>query len=326
MKKTLIALAVAGVVAAPAAFAATSNVDVYGTIRMSLDSVDSDTAANEKWNVVDRVSRIGFKGSEDLGGGLKAIWQIEQQLNSTAAPLTGTDSAFGNSATRNTFVGLAGGFGTVLIGRHDAPYKMGGSADLFGDTAGDAQGGSGIIGSGNFDMRVSGTVAYVSPTFSGFHFAAATVPGEVGNSANDGVMDAYSLVGVYANGPLKATLSYQDHKDLVLDETGLKANVAFNLGDVMLGATYEKQDNVSGTANRDKKAWMASAAYNMGNITLKAQYGDRNDDLNSNDLTRWTMGADYNFSKRTVVYALYNSDDANNVDEKTFSMGINHSF
>ncbi len=327
MKKSLIALAVAGVVAAPA-FAATSNVDVYGTIRMSVDSVSSDTAALEHWNVVDRVSRIGFKGSEDLGGGMKAIWQIEHQLNSVNAPLTGTDSAIGISNSRNTFVGLAGGFGTVLVGRHDAPYKLGGSADLFADTAADAQGSTGIIGSGNFDLRVSGTIAYVSPTFSGFHFAAAIVPGET--AAADGLMDAYSLAAVYANGPLNASLSYQDHSNDILaavaDESAWKVNVGYTMGDLKLGATYENQDNVSGTSGRDRDAWMVSAAYAMGPITLKAQYGDRDDDLAASDLTRWTIGADYNLSKRTAVYALYNSDDANSVDTDTWSFGINHSF
>lgn len=323
MKKSLIALAVAGAFAAPA-FAATSNVDVYGQVRMSVDSVDSDIAANEMWSVNDRVSRIGFKGSEDLGGGMKAVWQIEQQLNSVGTPLA-TDSAFGNSSTRNTFVGLAGGFGTVLVGRHDTPYKLGGSADLFADTVADAQNGGGIIGSNNFDLRVAGTIAYVSPTFSGFHVAAAIVPGEAGATPADGLMDAYSLVGVYANGPLAATLAFENHDDIV-DESAWKANVSYTMGDLKLGATYEKQSDVLGTNGRDKDAWMVSAAYAMGPITLKAQYGDRDDDVNTNDLERWTIGADYNLSKRTAVYALYNDNDANGVDTETFSIGINHSF
>jgi predicted porin len=294
---------------------------------MSVDSVDTAVAANDNFRVTDRVSRIGFKGSEDLGGGLKAIWQIEQQMDAAAAPLVG-GAAFGGSGLRNTFVGVSGGFGTALIGRHDAPYKLGGSADLFGDTAADAQQSRGIIGSGNFDLRVNGTIAYVSPTWSGFHFAVATVPGET--AIADGLMDAYSLVGVYANGPLKATLSYQMHdKDILAaaaDESAWKANVGYKMGDLSFGATYEKQDNVAGTAGRDKDAWLVSAAYAMGPITLKAQFGDRDDDVNANDLDRWTIGADYALSKRTGVYALYNADDANGVDTDTFSVGINHSF
>jgi len=60
--------------------------------------------------------------------------------------------------------------------RHDTPYKLAGSADVFVDTAADAQDTAGIIGSGGFDTRAANTIAYISPDFSGFHFAAATVP------------------------------------------------------------------------------------------------------------------------------------------------------
>ncbi len=325
MKKSLIALAVAGAFAAPA-FAATSNVDVYGTVRMSLDFNNNAAPLEDNVTVSDRVSRIGFKGSEDLGGGLKAVWQIEHQLNATAAPLV-ADAAFGGSGLRNTFVGLSGGFGTALIGRHDTPYKLGGSADLFGDTAADSQASTGIIGFGNFDLRVNGTVAYVSPEFSGFHAAIAVVPGEqsaAGSTAN-GMMDAYSMVGVYKNGPLNASLAYENHDNLV-DESAWKVNVGYAIGDVKLGATYEKQSDVGGVANRDNKALLLSVAYGMGPITLMAQYGDRNHDVAANDLTRFTLGVGYALSKRTNVYAAYNSDELNNVDSSAVTFGLNTSF
>ena len=88
MKKTLIALAVAGVVAAPAAFAATSNVDVYGVMSFSVDRANTDDSTTfDDTDMVtgrDNVSRIGLKGSEDLGGGLSAIWQVESQLTTGA--------------------------------------------------------------------------------------------------------------------------------------------------------------------------------------------------------------------------------------------------
>jgi predicted porin len=319
MKKSLIALAVAGVVSAPA-FAATSNVDVYGVVRFSVDSVSSDVAANEKWSISDRVSRIGFKGSEDLGGGLKALWQIEQGVAVAGAPLDQGTSAFAGGA-RNTFIGLNGSFGTVLVGRHDTPYKLGGSADLFGDTAADAQGTAGIIGFGNFDLRIAGTVAYVSPTVSGFHVAAAIVPGESVPAA-DGLMDAYSLVAVYENGPLKATLGYENH-DNAVDESAVKLNVGYTMGDIKLGATYEDQ---SLAANVDSDAFLISAAYAMGPVTLMAQYGERDHETAANDLKRFTLGVGYALSKRSNVYAAYNDDDANGTDSSVVTLGINHSF
>jgi predicted porin len=358
MKKSLIALAVAGVVSAPA-FAATSNVDVYGTIRMSLDSLDSKAAKTDKWSVNDQTSRIGFKGAEDLGGGLKAVWQIEQQINATNGPLdnyanvgvvttgvpatspTITDGAFGNGSLRNTFVGLAGDFGTVIIGRHDTPYKLGGSADLFGDTSADSQkNGSGIIGRNGFDNRVSGTIAYISPTWSGFHFAAATVPAErtLGSSGH-GLTDAYSLVAVYGNGPLKATLGHERLGNKLVDavivgaDTASKAtkvNVAYQIGDIGLGYTYERSTDgwVKATQKTDT-AQLASINYAMGPINLMGQFGKFSDkQTTAADLSRWTLGAAYNLSKRTNVYAAYNMDNygSGGTDANTVTLGMNHSF
>lgn len=379
MKKSLIALAVAGTFVAAPAFAATSNVDVYGTIRMSVDHSDVEAADRDRWTINDRVSRFGLKGSEDLGGGLKAVWQIEQQMSITDpdAANAGQGSAFGGANLRNTFVGVAGGFGTVIVGRHDTPYKLGGSADLFADTAADSQraGAAGIIGRNGFDTRANGTIAYVSPDFSGFHFAAAIIPGEeaatgnsVGTPANNdanGLMDSYSLLGVYANGPLKATLAHEqlgkDALGTTYNQSATKFNISYKIGDIGLGYTYERSKDgraaaiatgvapatattfaipaVGATAeNNTDNAHLASVSYGMGPITLAAQYGMfNNKEENSalagvhNDLTRWTVGAIYSLSKRTNVYAAYNMDDAKNTgaqtaDVKTLTMGVNTSF
>jgi len=373
MKKSLIALAVAGAFAAPA-FAASSNVDVYGTIRMSLDNINSDAANSDRWTINDQTSRFGIKGSEDLGGGLKAVWQIEQQISATdpatltaaqtggVAGTTAVDSAFGGAGLRNTFVGVAGGFGTVIIGRHDTPYKLGGSADQFADTSADSQkNGTGIIGRNGFDNRANGTVAYISPEWSGFHFAAAVIPGEEAGPAAtagdaNGLMDAYSLVGVYANGPLKMTLGHEkfsgemSNSALIpntADKKATKFNVAYKFGDIGVGYTYERSDDAgAGTtalpataARSTDKAHLASVTYGMGPITLAAQYGKFSDEVaatvtTGQDLSRWTLGAIYNLSKRTNVYAAYNSDNYSNDgaaggaarDAKTITMGVNTSF
>ncbi|MDD5387818.1 MAG: porin [Gallionellaceae bacterium] len=354
MKKSLIALAVAGAFAAPA-FAASSNVDVYGTLRYSLDHVNSDAVNANKWTVNDQTSRFGIKGSEDLGGGLKAVWQIEQQISSATGPLDNAvggagDTAFGGAGLRNTFVGVAGGFGTVIIGRHDTPYKLGGSADVFADTSADSQkNGTGIIGRNGFDNRAAGTVAYVSPEWSGFHFAVATVPGEQTGTVNaNGLNDAYSMVGVYANGPLKATLGHEVFKkDLAAggtnDAKATKFNIAYKIGDIGLGYTYERSNDGFTAAQKTDKAHLASVTYGMGPITLAAQYGQFNNEQaytgaaggilgktaagSDDDLKRWTLGAIYNLSKRTNVYAAYNSDNYTTAkDVKVFTMGVNTSF
>jgi len=372
MKKSLIALAVAGAFAAPA-FAASSNVDIYGKMRVSLDHVDvTNTSSN--WTLNDRVSRIGFKGSEDLGGGMKAVWQIENGVQ-----FDGAAGALGGLGLRNTFVGLSSGFGTVLAGRHDTPYKLAGSADLFGDTAADSQSGSSIIGYdiggnglGGFDIRAGNAIAYVSPTFSGFHVAAAIVPGETSRANNapagtpiaNGLADAWSLAAVYANGPLSVTAGYEKHTTDLANailgttlfnqgsESAFKLNGSYTFGDFKLGATYEDQSSfdlntlTAGTVGKIKsKNYLVSGAYGMGPITLAAQYGKRNVNgeaekvtIGEQDLTRWTLGAIYNLSKRTSAYVAYNHDNLDNSTAvgvtpaladrttKVWTFGVNHDF
>ncbi|MBI5329007.1 MAG: porin [Betaproteobacteria bacterium] len=331
MKKSLIALAVAGAFAAPA-FAASSNVDIYGQARVSINHGDK----NAGWTVSDQVSRVGIKGSEDLGGGMKAIWQWESQLNnldnnSTAgvstASVTGTTQ-------RNTFIGLAGGFGTVLAGTHDSPYKLAGSADIFGDTAADSQKAtSGIIGRNSFDTRANNATAYISPDWSGFHFAIAGFAAEEGAAGNSrGLWGAQSLALVYANGPLKVTGGWERYdKEFgaggAEDKDAYKLNAAYKIGDVGLGLTWESSDPSNAAGTKKDKGLLASITYGMGPITLGYQYGKFDDKNGTADLTRNTVGAYYALSKRTQSYLAYNKDNNQTAaDAATWTVGLNHSF
>lgn len=322
MKKSLIALAVAGAFAAPA-FAATSNVDVYGVLSYSVDRIDTDDAAGDSADFatgVNNVSRIGFKGSEDLGGGLKAIWQIETSL--------------GAWTDRNTFVGLNGGFGTVVLGRHDTPYKLAtGKLDPFGDTIGDY---NAIVGAtqagtaGNrFDARAGQTIAYISPNYSGFHGAVAYVETKNNEGAGNDNQDALSLMGMYENGPLFASLAYETHSGALLGSTATNSNDAWKLGlgytmgDLKLGLVYEDIELDGAANNETRDAWYLSAAYNMGPIVLKAAYGnaDDSDAAGSDEATFWAIGADYNLSKRTSVYAVYADLDTDGAAGSGYRLG-----
>ena len=154
MQKKIIALAIAAAISAPA-FADTSNVTVYGVADVSYDSINTGTsggnagktgvlgaatAANIQGARSNRVSsnssRLGVKGSEDLGDGLTAVWQIESLINiGDATGTSGSASTGGAIGNRNTFLGLSSATaGTVVLGRHDTPYKIATRAyDLFTD-------------------------------------------------------------------------------------------------------------------------------------------------------------------------------------------------
>ena len=366
MQKKLIALAIAGAFAAPA-FAASSNVDVYGLIHFAIEDNDK---ANVDPQVTDRVSRIGFKGSEDLGGGLKAIWQIEQQINATSSAFEKQDTAaatsawetsngaFGGAGLRNTFVGLSGGFGTVLMGRHDTPYKIGsGSLDIMADSIGDYNSIQGVaLVDAVHDYRSPQAIAYISPNLAGFTVAVAGIATnsgpwvhagrgtlDVGNLDNGDTIDATSATIMYSNGPLFASLGYQDVN--LADSQAWKAAVSYTLGDATIGALYENVDKsvqgLSGAAASvgaaDRDSWLVNVKYNLGAITLKGIYGQASIDAYTvglvttakKDQKAWVLDADYNFSKRTTAYVAYSSSDngaAVSSDVSGWAVGMKHSF
>ena len=305
MKKSLIALAIAGTFAAPA-FAATENVDVYGKLHVSLnipgDQKDGagDAGAGDL-QLASNASRFGIKGAEDLGGGLSAIWQFEQTLN--------LDETGGALATRNSFLGLKGGFGTVIAGRHDTPLKLVGRAvDLFGDTMADSRN----VLNGGSDTRSNNTIAYMTPNMGGFGIAAAYVTDLGVNEVADA--SAYNLNATYKNGPIYVGLGYGDGDAHEMRGLGSQMRVAggFDMGGFKLVAQYDSLEDDSETVGNqagDFTGYMVGGAFTMGNIVLKANYMEGENDgdllLAGYDTEQFTIGADYNLSKRTTVYALY---------------------
>ena len=340
MKKSLIALAIASAVSAPA-FAATSNVDIYGKLNFSANFLFDQADSDSDIQFTSNSSRIGFKGSEDLGGGLSAIWQIESGLN--------IDEGSGTWGSRNTFLGVKGNWGTVLGGKHDTPLKLVGRAvDLFGDTIADSRN---VMGGGS-DTRANNVVAYISPNFSGFNVIAAystdfTGANQPGADKDDA--DVYNLNATYSNGPLYLGLAYGDgngHESLGLG-AHWRAAAGYTFGNFKIVGQYDSLEDDSttvGTQNGDYDAWMLGASYTMGAMVFKGNYmmGEY-DGVNGAEPEQWTVGMDYNLSKRTSVYALYADGDsiilgggagssdligsgAANGDVNAFSVGVTHSF
>ena len=206
-----------------------AEVKLYGQIDLSLNARDSDfnvadpivgsgddvNGTGDDINMKSNQSAIGVKGSEDLGGGLKAIYQLELSVDVT-------DGNGVRGTNRNTFLGLAGDWGTALVGRHDTPMKMAFYAagnERLGDSVIDLNPGSNNP-IGVFDeVRSNDVIAYISPNFSGFTFAAAAIPGEESGEKdtptglkndNDGLADNYSFGLMYKGNGLKAGAGYEN--------------------------------------------------------------------------------------------------------------------
>ena len=332
--KKILAVAIASAFAAPA-FAATANVDVYGQINLSVENVDNGIDDYNRM-VTNNNSFIGFKGSEDLGSGMKAVWQIESNIEMTgnAATSKANTGAENNIfGTRNTFIGLAGGFGTVIAGTHDTPYKLStGPLDIFVGTLGDYNGIFGSAGATSnstlFDLRTGNTIAYLSPNFGGFDVKAAYVMGLEGVEAvGSDRSSAYSLSGTYKNGPLFATAAYEKHNSVgstatcmagatcltegTLDRDAWKIGAGYTFGNFKFGAVYESMDGDGALGVIEHDTWGLNGAYTMGAMTFKASYATA-DDLNGAANTgtdMWALGLDYTMSKRTKVQLTYAKQD-----------------
>jgi predicted porin len=367
MHKKLLPLAIAAAMAAPAAQA--SDVTVYGKAHIALSSYDNGSAVNTGSNYVDlssHESRLGVKGSEDLGNGLKAIFKMEMQLRLADVGNDINNGDAGTISMRNTYVGLAGDWGTFLMGRHDTPLKIStGSLDLFDGTIADYNTVAADGDDQNQGRNVSGTsatnqargleflntradnaIAYVSPNMNGFTAAVAIVPaGEstlVGtdNANADSLAEAASAALLYGNGPFFASLAYTSYSSDII--TGAFANTDIDVWRAGLGYTannfhvgFVYEDFQAGTtldglnnALSDHDIWQLSGSYTFGNNVVKAAYGKRDGSGASADIDQASLGIDHMFSKRTKVYAVYTNVDSSlaGQDWSGVSAGMVHEF
>lgn len=374
MNKKLLSMAVAAAMVAPTA--AMAEAILYGKLHMSIDWADVENGF-QGWGVngggaipgVERANRIGVKGSEDLGNGMKAIYQVEFGVKMTEESTTGNAASGSNDSItmRNSFVGLTGGWGTFVVGRNDTPLKTStGKLDLFSDTMADYNGTVGFD-----DVRADNAIAYVSPSLSGFQLAAAVHSGGAStaisqeNLNSDSLAEAYSIAGIYSNGPFYVSLAYEalgnelymntatsdnELSPAYIEDDYTKWRVGLGLLDwngFTLAAIYEEQSDKpvrqlgAGNANDQLSLWQIQAGYSFGNNMVKAMYGagDRGGDLPFNtqesikdaiegDYYTWAIAFDHNLSKRTKAYVLYTQvdDDRSFSDWDGFSVGMIHNF
>ena len=288
MNKKLLATAVAGAFAAPAlVYAQNATVQVYGRANVEYGYVDQGSGRpNQDMFQTPGGSAVGFKGQEQLGGGLSAWFQCE-----SSADVRGLNQD--GFCSRNSAIGLRGGWGNVFFGKWDTPFKRAGAVGTVGtgetgvqgaafltfgnSTGGGASGGQGASQSLSrivWKRRETSTINYESPDFSGFKVGAAY------SAANaTSVVDATtapkprvgSLGATYSNGPLNVGLAYEKHWEF---------------------------GGIGG--DNDDRAWTIGASYNlMGNLLIGIQYIDQKYETSTTSEVKkknWHIGADWNFA------------------------------
>ena len=357
MDKKILSAAVAGIIAGSMAFAANADVTVYGQIDVSIDAVDIDGAGDDI-NMNGNTNALGVKGSEDLGNGLKAIFQMEFQTDVTG---NATDAGSVNTG-RDQWIGLEGGFGKVRLGTASTTYKASGAkVDPIYRTSlqGRDNGLQSRLHSQDGDSaegRMTNGVFYSTPSFSGFTVSAeysfddTCSPTSAPGCVDD---DAYGLGAQYKNGGLFASVAYitSDHGG---DDDATQINGSYNFGDFAIFGQYEIDGGLIGgsltAANNavdGADMWHLGGSFTLGNAMIYAAYGQADDSSSAATNTEydaWTLAGTYSFSKRTMMYAGFNqvscdtggwTNNATNQcasvaatggENDQFSLGMRHKF
>lgn len=333
MKKSLLALAVLGAFAGAAS--AQSNVTVYGVAdvgitRLSGNAVEAVLGGSPRWGLDSTSdangSRLGFKGSEDLGGGLSAIFTLESGFNLDNGTLAqGTNQLFG----RQAWVGLNGGFGAVKLGHQQTPYyNVVESIDPF-----NARMAGSMIGVFAVPVRMSNTVNYSLPkNLGGFYGEVAYGFGEV--AGNTSANRQIGLSAGYANGPLNVALANHN--------VNVQAAGVDKTNSIFVGATYDfrvvkahaayAQDKVEIMGGGDVKTndYMLGVSAPVGAGTVMASF--QRSDVKDVDakIDQWALGYSHNLSKRTSLYTSYGHVKAEaagaDATANEFNVGIRHAF
>lgn len=299
---------------------------VYGRLNLALEQVRNTADAGQRKNAVTRESNnrsvLGLRGSEVLGDGLQAIFQIEGTLS--------PDTGAGAIAARDTRIGLAGTFGTLFGGNWVTPYN-GATAGLdpfYPTTAGymsimgngAAASADNISDTSSFDRRQQNSVHYWSPTVHGLSLRLAQGLNE--EAPAGGARPSLSSVAlIYEQGPLYATVTHERHRDYQgpgRNDNGTKLGLAYRFGDTRIAAVAEKLAYATATGDLGRKAWYLSATHQFGPHGLRfgiARAGDGSGRSTSKvgyikqgpdtGATHATVGYDYTLSKRTSVFAHY---------------------
>ncbi len=264
---------------------------LYGKALISLESEGADEKVTQ---VSPHASRIGVKGKEEFGNGMSALFKYGWQIDMSDESKSSSD----HIKSRNQYVGLTGGFGTVLLGRHDTPLKMSqGKFDIFGDGYGDIK--HHFAG----ETRAGNILVYLAPKFVGVQLVGAYVPAE--NADNNSI---FSVAAMYSSQALLASLAYNAFDEKIgIGESLLRATAIYKMGSMGVGLMYQ---DATPTVGDNTVAFGVSAYFNAGSNKFKLQYQDsegQNVGVKSGkikeDASTLSLGIDHKFSKRTVVYA-----------------------
>ena len=355
MKKQLIAAAVLSTFAGVAA--AQSSVTLFGVADVGItnyrtaqgaDSITAMASGNQAG------SRWGLRGTEDLGNGLRANFWLESGFSLD----TGNSAQSGRLFGRQAWVGVAGGFGEVRLGRQTLQSSIYlGGVDAFAAGWGMASMAGSVLAATT--MRADNTIGYISPAVGGFQAALQYSLQNNGAEAANNNNTHTTLAARYSQGPIVAVFTY-DTVDGgpagIRDQDMWTLGASYNFGVARVMATYTNEEDVLGATSTsnfgayagpssafgagplgsaDSRSWTLGVVVPLDALSLHAQFQDRNDKtVANNDFRIWAVGATYTLSPRTNLYTTYADRSANGSatvagdrrEQREFTVGVRHSF
>ena len=317
-KKTLIAMAVASVVAAPIASA---DVKISGVVEQTFTDTENDANGMD----TDTFNMLNVSASEDLGNGMSAF----AKYNMLTKAGTSIDETNGDMV-----VGISGGFGTIVAGTMEdfTEGKLAAMMSMEGTTANEL--------SGNAN-RTAGGLAYVSPTMNGLHFGIAGYAGT--GAADTSNFDAVDVAVFYDNGPLSIKVAQETLNNATAnvvaatattvagtaDQKTTSIGASYVVGDLKVAALSVKRENqrvnASNAVQADSTDFMFKGTYKMGNNSLTLGYAkDDSDTTGDNDVT--SVELIHNFSSRTSAYVGFSNNDATAAADDSTFFGLKHKF
>jgi len=338
--KGLLALGLSSL--ATSAAAQTDSVTIYGFLKVNAESVwagGANGGVGRMGRLSNNLSVLGFKGVEDLGGGLQAFFQIESNV--------GVDTGAGAFADRNDNVGLRGGFGEIFAGQYESPYRFVSVYAIDPFTAGIFASNS-IMGNGfttaanaqspaSFDRRQKNLVQYSTPNFDGLIGRIAYAAREEQTATtNPGLI---SGLLTYENGSLYLAYGYEQHKDYFAAgtlDTGHKIGAAYSFGNTRLRFAWERlRYEPTAATNLHRDAWQLALTHNIGNGQWRASYvragrsqgnatagiGGIGKPGTASGAQQFTLGYGYSLSKRTELWGAFTK--LNNEQTASYNLSAN---
>ena len=319
MKKSLIALAVLG---ATGGSVQAQTVTLYGRIDMSVMhnnvfggasqfSVDSGTVSGSRW---------GLSGSEDLGGGLKANFNLEQGFGAD----TGVAPA-GQAFSRQSWVGFSGGFGEFRMGKPWTAYDdVSGAHNGSFDSAFSVE--NNFFASTGYAANPANTLRYSTPTFGGFSAAVSYSLDEVANVN----LNIKSISGMFATGPLQLAAGHQVEELGGTNQKFTRLSGSYDFGSFVLKGLY---GNMKVAAGKTTEYSIGADMPISGALTLSGSFGYSKDSVGLGSAKRkgFSVAAMYAMSKRTDFYVGVTDWDGKVAGTKVagntrYGLGVRHSF